>query len=159
PRRQAARRASGAIRRRTRFRVRFGPSGPNGTMLSWRVNHLMNESPEVPGYRIVSVLGKGAMAVVYRAEHERLRKPGALKVMDPIVAQDDEYRERFLREARAAAKLNHENLVRALDAGYANGVHYIAMELVDGTDLRLRIEEEGTLPEDEALKIAISIAY
>jgi hypothetical protein len=99
------------------------------------------------------------MATVYRAEHERLRKIVALKVMDPLVAEDEEYRERFLREARAAAKLNHQNIVRALDAGQGGGFYYIAMELVEGVDLRRRIEDDGTLPEREALEIGISVAH
>src|SRR2546421_12983322 len=99
------------------------------------------------------------MATVYRAEQERLRKTVALKVMDPVVAGDEEYRERFLREARAAAKLNHQNLVRALDAGCSGGFYFIAMELVEGVDLRKKIEEEGALPEKEALGIAISVCH
>src|SRR5437879_5840113 len=99
------------------------------------------------------------MATVYRAQHERLGKTVALKVMDEVVAEDDEYRERFLREARAAAKLNHQNLVRALDSGCANGVYYLAMELVEGDDLRRRIEQEGKIQEHVALKISLSVAH
>jgi serine/threonine protein kinase len=99
------------------------------------------------------------MATVYRAEHERLRKTVALKVMDPVVAEDEEYRERFLREARAAAKLNHQNLVRALDAGFIGGFYFISMELVEGVDLRKRIEDGGPLPEKEALSVGISVCH
>jgi serine/threonine-protein kinase len=119
----------------------------------------LSELPNVPGYRILSVVGRGAMATVYRAEQERLQKNVALKIMDPVVAEDEEYRERFLREARAAAKLNHQNLVRALDAGCAGGFYYIAMELVEGRDLRKKIEEEGALTEKEAFPIAISVCH
>jgi len=63
----------------------------------------VSDTPQVPGYKILSVVGRGAMATVYRAEHERLKKVIALKVMDPVVAEDEEYRERFLREARSSA--------------------------------------------------------
>jgi tRNA A-37 threonylcarbamoyl transferase component Bud32 len=119
----------------------------------------LSETPEVPGYRVLSVVGRGAMATVYRAQHSRLGKTVALKIMDPLVAEDDEYRERFLREARAAAKLNHQNLVRALDSGYENGVYFLAMELVEGDDLRRRIEQEGKIPEHVAFKIALSVAH
>ena len=119
----------------------------------------MNETPAVQGYKILSVVGRGAMATVYRAEHERLRKTVALKVMDPVVAEDDEYRERFLREARAAAKLNHQNLVRALDAGFTGGFYFISMELVEGVDLRKRIEDKGALSEKEAFSIGISVCH
>jgi serine/threonine-protein kinase len=112
----------------------------------------------IPGYRILSVLGRGAMATVYRAEHERLGKEVALKVLDPAVARDPEYRERFLREARAAAKLNHRNIVRALDAGIHESVHWFVMELVRGEDLKARLQREERIAEDEALKISRAVA-
>ncbi|MBI3724915.1 serine/threonine protein kinase, partial [bacterium] len=118
----------------------------------------MSQTPEIPGYRIISVLGVGAMATVYRAEHLALKRTVALKVMDPAVAEDKEYRERFFREARAAAKLNHRNIVRAIDSGFSNGFYFIAMELVEGDDLRRRIEADGKVKEDLALSIAISVA-
>src|SRR4051794_12465414 len=96
------------------------------------------------------------MATVYKAESDKLGVV-ALKVMDPVVAEDHEYRERFFREGRAAAKLRHPNLVRALDAGFAGGFYYLAMELVEGDDLRQRIEEEGKVPEALALSVAQSV--
>lgn len=97
------------------------------------------------------------MAIVYRAIHKGLNKPVALKVLHEAVAQDTEYRERFLREGKAAAKLNHPNVVRAYEAGEHEGTFYFAMELVEGEDLSERLAR-GTLNELEALEIAHEIA-
>jgi serine/threonine protein kinase len=118
----------------------------------------MQGAPTIPGYKMLSVLGKGAMACVYRAEHERLGKEVAVKVLDPAIARDPEFRERFLREARAAARINHGNIVRALDAGIHEKVHYFVMELVRGEDLRSRLARDGRIGEDEALSIARNVA-
>jgi len=113
---------------------------------------------ELPGYRILEVRGVGAMATVYRALQERLDREVALKVLHEFVATDDEYRERFLREARAAAKLSHKNVVRAYEAGEHEGAYFFAMEYVEGEDLSERLGREGSLSEDEALYVAIEVA-
>ncbi|MGE0707531.1 MAG: serine/threonine-protein kinase [Planctomycetota bacterium] len=112
----------------------------------------------IPGYRIQGVLGDGAMATVYRAVHEGLDKQVALKVLHEDVATDDEYRARFLREGRAAARFNHPNLVRAYEAGEHAGRFYLSMELVEGEDLSTRLERERRLDEDEALRIGVEVA-
>ncbi len=79
---------------------------------------------ELPGHRIVSVIGRGSMAVVYLAEHLRLGRRVALKVLDPEMAEDEAFRERFIRESRIAAGLDHPNVVTVYDAGEADGVLY-----------------------------------
>jgi serine/threonine protein kinase len=98
------------------------------------------------------------MATVYRAVHEGLQKPIALKVLREEVATDDEYRERFLREGRAAARFNHPNLVRAYEAGVHEGRYYLSMELVEGSDLSDRLDREVKLGEEEALTVGIEVA-
>jgi hypothetical protein len=109
----------------------------------------------VGGYRIVEPIGRGGTSVVYRAEHVRLGRPAALKLLD---AGERDYRERFLRESRLAASLDHPNIVPVYDAGEESGVLYIAMAHVDGCDLKTLLVEEGRLPLRRALRIVGQIA-
>jgi len=97
------------------------------------------------GYRITSVLGRGGMSVVYAAEHLRLGRTVALKVLAHSLASDETFRERFSRESQLAASLDHPNIVPIYDAGEAEGFFYIAMRHVDGSDLGTLIEREGPL--------------
>ena len=111
-------------------------------------------TPETLGpYRIKGILGQGAMGVVYQAVHETLERPVALKILPKTLAENSELVERFLREARLVATLRHENIVKVYDAGSADGQHYIAMELVEGTSLRKYLEEHGPLQEEEGLRL------
>src|SRR6266487_6662868 len=86
------------------------------------------------GYRIEAVIGRGGMSVVYRAEHLLLKRKVALKVLTPDLAEDDRFRSRFLRESELAASLDHPNVVAIYDRGEVDGLLYIAMRYVDGTD-------------------------
>lgn len=97
------------------------------------------------------------MATVYEAIHEGLDKPVALKVLHEGLVEDPDYLQRFLREARAAARLNHPNVVRAYEAGEHGGRYYFSMELVEGEDLGERLAREVTLPEDEALRVCAEV--
>jgi predicted Ser/Thr protein kinase len=90
-------------------------------------------------YRVLDVLGKGGMSVVYRAVDVRLDRPVALKVMNDDLSADPEFRERFEQEAKAASALDHVNVVPLYDFGQTDGHLYIAMRLVDGTDLAKEI--------------------
>src|SRR5579884_2352851 len=90
---------------------------------------------ELAGYRINGVLGRGGMSIVYSAEHMRLGRQVALKVLAPALAADDAFRARFTRESQLAAALDHPNIVDVYDAGEADGLLYIAMRLVRGSDL------------------------
>jgi serine/threonine-protein kinase len=107
----------------------------------------------IEGYEILGKLGKGGMGSVYKARHQKLDKLVALKVLPPELASDQEYLDRFLREARAAAKLNHPNIVQALDVGESYGYHYFVMEYVEGKTVKDMIEHDGPLPEGRALDI------
>src|SRR5439155_5272015 len=100
---------------------------------------------EIAGYRIKSVIGRGGMGVVYLAEHLRLKRKVALKVLVPELASDERFRERFVIESELAASLEHPNIVPIYDAGEADGLLYIARRFVEGPDLKSLIEREGAL--------------
>ena len=108
-------------------------------------------------FRIVAKIGEGGMGVVYRAEDEKLRRPVALKVLPPDRVGNEERRLRFLREARAAAAVTHPNIATIYEVGEAEGVVFIAMELVEGKSLRALIAGRP-LPLKEAVRIAVEIA-
>ena len=101
------------------------------------------------GFRVESIVGRGAMAGVYRACDEHGRTV-ALKLLD---ASDERFRERFLRESELAASLDHSHIVRTLSAGEADGQLYLAMELVDGLDLRQLLRRDGRLEPERAVGI------
>lgn len=118
---------------------------------------------EVPGqigrYRILGELGRGAMGVVYRAEDPSLERVVALKTisLEGEAEGREDYRKRFLVEAKAAGRLTHPNIVTAYDFGEQEGIAYLAMELLEGTDLRTRMKESA-LPAVEAVEIAQQVA-
>ena len=106
---------------------------------------------EFAGYRLVSVLGRGGMSIVFRAENPRLGNVIALKVLDPALASDDIFRTRFLEESRIAASMNHPNVIAIHDMGSSDGLLYIAMRCVTGTDLRQMLKKRGRLPAETAV--------
>jgi len=112
----------------------------------------------IPGYQILAKLGKGAMARVFKARQLNLDKVVAIKVLAKRYSQNPEYVERFYREGRAAAKLNHANIVQAFDVGEAGGYHYFVMEYVDGKTVQDHLDAKGRYPEKQALDIIIQIA-
>ncbi|HEY7451532.1 MAG TPA: serine/threonine-protein kinase, partial [Candidatus Limnocylindria bacterium] len=113
---------------------------------------------EIAGYRLEELIGRGGMGVVYRAEHLRLGRKVALKVVAPQIAREEKFRERFLRESRTAGALDHPNVVPMYDAGEADGVLYIAMRFVDGVDLATLIEREGPLDPARTARIVAQVA-
>jgi eukaryotic-like serine/threonine-protein kinase len=108
-------------------------------------------------YRLESKLGSGGMSTVYRALDEVLDRPVAIKLLHREISEEADQLERFRREARAAARLSHPNLVGVIDAGEDDGRPYIVFEYVEGRTLKRRIQEEGPLPVDEAVAYAIEI--
>src|SRR3954465_2146057 len=119
---------------------------------------LIPHGAEIAGYRIGPQLGRGGMGVVYKAHHLRLDRPAALKVLTPALAHNQEFRERFMRESQMAATLHHPNVVAVYDAGEDEGLLYLAMQFVAGTDLRKLLELGRQLDPTRTLEILAQVA-
>jgi YVTN family beta-propeller protein len=113
---------------------------------------------ELGGYYVEALVGRGGMGVVYRAEDRRLGRKVALKLLPPELADDEGFRDRFLRESRLAASLDHQSVIPIYDAGEADGLLFIAMRYVDGTDLRTLLKQEGALEPARTLAILAQVA-
>ena len=113
---------------------------------------------EVAGHRIEAPLGRGGMSVVYLAEDLRLGRKVALKLLSPQLAENREFRERFLRESRIAASIDHPNIVPVYEAGEEEGLLYISMRYVEGTDLGATITSEGPLDLARTVTILSQVA-
>src|SRR5689334_15442836 len=100
---------------------------------------------EIGKYRIVEMVGEGAMGVVYRALDPVLNRSVAIKVMSDALARDHELRGRFLREAQAAGSLQHPNVITIYDFGEVEGHLFIAMEFVTGEDLESMLARKAPL--------------
>lgn len=111
----------------------------------------------VGSYEIVALLGAGGMGEVYRARDPKLDRLVALKILSPDLASSAEHLHRFEQEARAASALNHPNIISIYDVGRSDGMAFIAMELIDGRDLR-GMSAEGPLPFKQILRIACKVA-
>jgi serine/threonine-protein kinase len=113
---------------------------------------------EIAGYRVQRLLGHGGMSVVYLAEDLALGRHVALKLLAPKLSRDRRFRERFRLESRVAASIDHTNVIPIYEAGEAEGLLYIAMRYVDGTDMRRMLDEEGSLPPRRAVDLVGQIA-
>jgi Protein kinase domain len=113
---------------------------------------------EFAGYRIETLLGRGGMAVVYRARDERLDRRVALKLLNPDLSADGRFRERFLRESKLAASIGHPSIVPVYEAGEAEGLLFVAIGYVEGTDLASLLAGEGRLEPERALEIVAQLA-
>jgi DNA-binding beta-propeller fold protein YncE len=112
----------------------------------------------VAGYRIDALIARGGMGVVYRATHLGLERPVALKVIARELADREGFRERFLRESRLAARLDHPAVVPVFDSREVEGELIVAMRLVAGGDLRRTIDREGPLPPPRAIALLGQVA-
>lgn len=113
---------------------------------------------QIPGYQILGKLGAGAMAVVYKARQISLDRIVAIKILPKRFTENPEYVERFYKEGRAAGRLNHPNIVQAVDVGEAGGFHYFVMEYVKGKTIYEDLTKKGPIDEKTALTIAIQVA-
>jgi serine/threonine-protein kinase len=113
---------------------------------------------EIAGYRIEERVGRGGMGVVYRAEHLNLRRRAAIKIIAPDLAESEGFRERFTREARIAAALQHPNIVTVYDAGEVEGLLYLAMQYIEGFDLSAMLRREGRLRPYRAVDVCRQVA-
>jgi serine/threonine protein kinase len=109
-------------------------------------------------YIVQEKIGAGGMGVVFKAEHRRMKRVVALKVLSAQAMRDANTVKRFHREVEAAAKLSHPNIVAAHDADEHKGIHYLVMEFVDGIDLARHVAEKGPLSLDEALDCTLQAA-
>src|SRR5437763_1320030 len=113
---------------------------------------------EIGGYLIEEELGRGGMGIVYRARQLALDREVALKVIAPPVADDPVFVRRFKAESRIAASVEHPNVVPIYEAGERDGVLFIAMRYVRGTDLRALIRNVGRLAPERAVRIVAQVA-
>ncbi len=119
-------------------------------------------TPEIPGYTIKSVIGSGGFAMVYLAQQHTLRRDVALKVMNPLLVNDADYCARFIREAHDTAKLSdHPNIVTIHDVGQIQSTYYIAMQYLQGPNLKQRIDagDRTLVPEKLLCELANALAY
>src|SRR5471032_2731455 len=108
--------------------------------------------------RILKRIGRGGMGDVYLCQHPDYDKAVAIKILPPDLTRNDELLQRFRREADAAARLDHPNLVEIYDVGEENGLHFILMAYVDGMNLQEHLDDQGKLEYRETARIAYEVA-
>ncbi|MBU1260102.1 MAG: serine/threonine protein kinase [Planctomycetes bacterium] len=117
-----------------------------------------NVAEQIPGYKILGKLGAGAMAIVYKAKQLSLDRIVAIKILPRRFSENKDYVQRFYKEGKAAAKLNHNNIVGAYDVGEAGGYHYFVMEYVEGKTLYEDISKGKIFSEKEAIDVVTQVA-
>jgi serine/threonine-protein kinase len=117
-----------------------------------------NRKLEIPGYQIIEKLGKGSMGIVYKGRQIAVDRIVAVKILLDALAQNKEFIKRFDREAKIAAKLSHNNIVNAIDAGEVNGYHYFVMEYVEGHNIKDELDKNKVFEEKEAIEIVMAVA-
>jgi serine/threonine protein kinase len=118
----------------------------------------LERGSEVGGYRVDELIGQGGMGMVYRATNVALNRIYALKVLTPEIAEDEQFRQRFKREMRIAASLHHPNVVGIHYAGEQDGLLFLAMDYVHGTDLRQLLLKDGALEPNRAVELLTQLA-
>ena len=129
-----------------------------GDRLRKLLNDWRSAELEAQGFKVIKAIGTGAYGTVFHARQDALDRDVAIKLMLPGTGRDPQKMERFEREIRLLAQLDHENLVKAIDAGWAGDCYYLAMNYVDGPSLRAILQERGKIPPDEAMKYALAVA-
>lgn len=113
---------------------------------------------QIPGFQILSKLGQGAMAVVFKGKQLSLDRIVAIKVLPKRLSENQEFVDRFYQEGRAAARLNHPNIVQAFDVGESGGYHYFVMEYIDGKTVYDLLTDSTPVDETEAVRITLQAA-
>jgi len=119
---------------------------------------LATKAQQIPGFQILGKLGAGAMATVFKARQLSLDRTVAVKVLPKKLGDNPEFVDRFYKEGRAAARLNHNNIVQAIDVGEAGGYHYFVMEYIDGKTVYDDLAAQRKYSEKDALRIIIEMA-
>jgi serine/threonine protein kinase len=130
-------------------------------LTGYQVDALSSGAPDplvVGDYVILEKVGAGGMGVVFKAQHRRMKRTVALKMLSTELGKDDSVLRRFEREVEVAAKLHHRNIVAALDAREEQGAHYLIMELVEGRALSTIVESDGALPVADAVDYIVQAA-
>src|SRR5580704_16448980 len=109
-------------------------------------------------YTVLDKIGAGGMGQVFKAQHRRMKRVVAIKMLPPAITRDPAAAARFQREVEAAAKLSHSNIVAAYDADEANGTHFLVMEYVEGSDLSALVKKDGPLPVAKAVGYILQAA-
>ena len=129
--------------------------GDDGSPIAVRMPEI---GDELAGYKIEAIAGRGGMGVVFRAEHLHLTRQVALKVLTADLAGNRSFRQRFIREAQTAARLDHPNIVPVYDAGEVESLLYIAMKYIDGVDLGHVLDAEERLTPQRTVDLLTNIA-
>lgn len=138
-----------------------------GVITNSQLKRLTSPSPDdslapsiqqIPGFKIMQKIGAGAMASVYKARQLSLDRIVAIKILPKRLSEDAEFVDRFYKEGQAAARMNHNNIVQAIDVGEYGGYHYFVMEFVDGVTVYDHLVKNKTYQEKEALDLIIQIA-
>jgi serine/threonine protein kinase len=112
---------------------------------------------QIGGYRLVKRIGEGGMGEVYLAEQLSMHRTVAIKILHQKWADDEEFRKRFLLEARAAGKLSHPNIIQVFDVGKYQGLYYFSMEYIDGVTVDDLIRHEGPIGLDKVIDITLQV--
>src|SRR3954447_4645673 len=118
----------------------------------------LHTDPLIVGYRIEALAGEGGMGVVYRATQLALGRPVAVKLISPKLAANPRFRERFQRESRLAASIDHPNVIPVYEAGEADGSLFLSMRWVEGSDLETLIRRSGGMEPERAVRIVCQVA-
>ncbi|MCP4251400.1 MAG: serine/threonine protein kinase [bacterium] len=135
------------------------PSQLNRLKQSMDDDSMYRPAQQIPGFQILAKLGQGAMATVFKAKQLSLDRAVAIKVLPKRFSENQEFVDRFYREGRAAARLNHTNIVQAIDVGEAGGYHYFVMEYIDGATVYDEVSNGQPFTEARALNFVLQVAY
>jgi len=126
--------------------------------LAMEEDSMYRPAQQIPGFQVLSKVGQGAMAVVFKAKQLSLDRVVAIKVLPKRLSESREFVDRFYREGKAAARLNHANIVQAYDVGESGGYHYFVMEFIDGKTVYDLLSEGKPMREKDAVQMLIQCA-